>query len=64
MPDLSPEQVHAQLASLGLSPLDDQDLEEIAHRINALREALAALELEDLDSQEPRTIFERETASD
>jgi len=64
VPDLSPEQVNAQLASLGLSPLDDEDLEEIAHRINALREALAALELEDLDSQEPSIIFEPETASD
>jgi hypothetical protein len=64
VPDLSPEQVHAQLASLGLSPINNEDLEEIAHRINALRDALAALEPEDLDSQEPRTIFEREAASD
>jgi hypothetical protein len=62
MPDLDVEQVRAQLASLGLSPLDGEDLDEITHRINALREALAALEPFDLEAQEPSTTFEPEAA--
>lgn len=62
--DLKPEQVHAQLASLELSPLDSEDLEEITHRINALRQALTSLEPDNLDGQEPLTILEPETAID
>ncbi len=58
MSDLNPEQVRAQLASLGLSPVDGEDLEEITHRINALRGALAELEPDDLEDQEPVTIFD------
>jgi hypothetical protein len=52
MPDLNTDQVHAQLASLGLTPVDEEDLDEITHRINALRQALAALEPEELDGEE------------
>ncbi len=57
MPDLTPNQVRAQLASLGLTPQDDEDLTEITHRINAINEAVLALEHPDLDSTEPATVF-------
>jgi len=60
MPDLTPEQVRAQLGALGLAPQDDDDLQEVTHRINAIREALAALNPPDLDAQEPVTIFDVE----
>jgi len=46
------------MASLGLSPVDDEDLDEISHRINALREALAGLEPAEIDAQEPTTTFD------
>ena len=62
MPELTPEQVRAQLASLGLAPQDAEDLEEITHRINALRETLAGIEPAGLDTQEPVTPFMQETA--
>jgi hypothetical protein len=58
MPDLTPEQVRAQLAAIGLAPLDDEDLDEVTHRINAVNETLAALEFPELDGVEPVTIFE------
>ena len=64
MADLNPEQVRAQLASLGLAPVDGEDLDEITHRINALRGALAELEPDDLADQEPITIFDRQVAPD
>ena len=57
MPDLSPEEVRAQLAALDLHPLDNDDLQEITHRINAINEAVLALEHPDLDAQEPTTVF-------
>jgi hypothetical protein len=60
MPDLTPEQVRAQLAALGLAPQDDEDLAEVTHRINAVNEALATLEPPDLDAAEPLTVFDRE----
>ncbi len=63
MADLSPEQVRALLASMGLKPEDDADLEEVTHRINAIREALTGLELEGLDEQEPVTFFDIEAQS-
>ncbi len=59
MPDLSPDNVRAQLAALGLTPLDDEDLAEITHRVNAINEAVLALEHPDLDSTEPETVFWR-----
>jgi hypothetical protein len=63
MPDLDARQVQAQLASLGLVPVDEEDLTEITHRLNALREALTMLELSDLDDQEPTTIFDRQAGA-
>jgi len=62
MPDMTPEQVRAVLASMDLSPQDDEDLQEVTHRINAIRQALAALELPELDEYEPVTIFPIEEA--
>ena len=64
MTDLTSEQVLAQLAALGLRTVDDEDLQEVTHRINALREALAALEPDSLDQQEPATVFDAEVATD
>lgn len=64
MTDLTSEQVNAQLGALGLRTLDDEDLEEVTHRINALREALAALEPDGLDAQEAVTVFDAEVARD
>ncbi len=64
MTDLNPEQVRAQLLSLGLAPVDEEDLDEITHRINAVREALSQLEPEGLDELEPTTVFEPEVARD
>ena len=57
MPDLTADQVRAQLAAIGLLPVDRDDLDEITHRINAVNEAVLALEHADLDAQEPVTVF-------
>ena len=57
MPDLSPEEVRAQLSTLGLAPLDDDDLAEVTHRINAINESVLALEHPDADSVEPLPVF-------
>ena len=62
MPDLTSEEVQVQLAAIGLTPLDAEDLAEITHRINAVHDALQALEFPDLDAQEPVTIFGQEEA--
>ena len=56
MPDLTPEEVGALLKSLGL-PADPADLPEVAHRVNAVNEALSALDHPDLDSIEPVAVF-------
>jgi hypothetical protein len=64
MPDLTSDQVHDQLVALGLRTLDEEDLNEVTNRINALREALAALEPADLDAQEPLSVFDSRVASD
>ena len=53
MPDQTPDAIAAQLAALGLAAQSDEDLAEVTHRINAIRQALLALDLPDLDSQEP-----------
>jgi hypothetical protein len=53
MPDETPQQVLDQLAAIGLTPQDDEDLDEITHRINAIRQALANLEPQGIDSLEP-----------
>jgi hypothetical protein len=60
MPDLTPDQVRAQLAALGLAPQSEEDLAEVTHRINAVNEALTALEPPELDTAEPLTIFDSE----
>lgn len=57
MPDLTPEEIRTQLAAIGLTPLDQDDLDEITHRVNAVNEAVLALEHPDLDAQEPRAIY-------
>jgi hypothetical protein len=57
MPDLTPDEIRTQLAAIGLTPLDQDDLDEITHRVNAVNEAVLALEHPDLDAQEPRVIF-------
>ena len=57
MPDLSPEEVRAQLHALGLAPLDDDDLTEVTHRINAINAAVGALEHPDADGIEPLPVF-------
>jgi hypothetical protein len=57
MPDLTPDEIRTQLAAIGLTPLGQDDLDEITHRINAVNEAVLALEHPDLDAQEPTSIF-------
>jgi hypothetical protein len=59
MPDLTPDEVRTQLVAIGLTPVDGDDLAEITHRINAIHEAVLALEHPDLDAQEPTTVFWR-----
>ena len=44
------------LKSLGL-PADPPDLPEIAHRVNAINEALSDLTHPDLDTTEPKSVF-------
>lgn len=56
--DLTPRQVLTHLHVLGLDASDD-DLIEVTARINALDEALLALDHVDLDRVEPVTIFDR-----
>ncbi|MCH7481908.1 MAG: hypothetical protein IIC95_00080 [Chloroflexi bacterium] len=53
MADLSPEEVRTQLRALGLAPQDDDDLAEVTHRINAINEAVLALEHPDVDRIDP-----------
>ena len=53
MADLSPEEVRAQLRALGLAPQDEDDLAEVTHRINAINEAVLALEHPDVDRIDP-----------
>jgi hypothetical protein len=60
VPDLTPAEVQVLLAAHGLSPVGGEDVEEIAHRINAIREALAALDPPGLDQYEPTAIFTAE----
>jgi hypothetical protein len=50
--DLTPADVRALAAALGLDPSDD-DLEEVTHRLNAMRDALLPLARLPLESVEP-----------
>jgi hypothetical protein len=52
MADLTPAEVRALAAAFGLHPSDD-DLDEITHRLNAMRDALAPLADLPLDRVEP-----------
>jgi hypothetical protein len=52
MTDLTPAEVRALAAALGLHPSDD-DLTEVTHRLNAMRDALAPLADLPLTSVEP-----------
>ena len=53
MPDLTFEAVRERLEARGLTVADDEELEEITHRINALNEAVSALEHASLDAAAP-----------
>lgn len=57
MPDMTPEQVTILLRALELEPLDQVDLDEIANRVNAVNEAVRALEDPEADVVEPLPIF-------
>ena len=52
MADLTPSDVRALASALGLQPSDD-DLDEVTHRLNAMRDALAPLARLPLDTVEP-----------
>jgi hypothetical protein len=52
MPDLTVADVKALAAAFGLVASDD-DLAEVTHRLNAMREALAPLAALPLDTAEP-----------
>ena len=56
MPDLTPEEIGSMLKSLGL-PADPPDLPEIAHRVNAINEALSALAHPNLDTHGTQISF-------
>jgi hypothetical protein len=51
-PDLTPAEVAALAAAYGLH-LDGEDLTEVTHRLNAMRDALAPLSRLPLDTVEP-----------
>jgi len=55
MPELSPAEVGALATAVGLR-LDDPDRAEIAHRLNAFLEVLAALASLDLSDAEPSPV--------
>ncbi len=55
--DMTPEQVRAALAALGLAPQDDDDLAEVTHRVNAINEAALALEHPDIEAIDPLSVF-------
>jgi hypothetical protein len=50
---MTTEEVARQLQALGLAAFDGEELEEITHRINAINEAVRALDHESLDSPQP-----------
>ena len=52
VPDLTPTEVAALAAAYGL-PLAGEDLTEVTHRLNAMRDALAPLAALPLDTVTP-----------
>ena len=56
MPDLTPEQVRGLLRAMGVEAAED-DVTEVTHRVNALREAIEGVEAPGLDEVEPLPIF-------
>jgi hypothetical protein len=52
MPELSPEQIRALADATGLA-LTEDDLAEVAHRVNAFVDALVPLQGLPLDTVEP-----------
>jgi hypothetical protein len=62
MPDLSAADVQGLLAAIGLQAVDAGDLEEVAHRLNAIREALRELDTDGLDAEAPQIAFGPEQA--
>ena len=50
--DLSPDDVKHLAAALGL-PLTEDDVTEVTHRLNAMRDALAPLAALPIDTAEP-----------
>jgi hypothetical protein len=52
MAELTPDEVHALAAVVGLS-LDPDDLAEVTHRLNAFVDVLGALATLDLSQAEP-----------
>ena len=56
MPDLTPRQIQAMAKSLNLD-VAAEDVEEVAHRINALLDVLGNLEHPDLDAVEAQSVF-------
>lgn len=57
MPDLTADETRSLLRAIGLTPLDAVDLDEIAHRLNAINEATADLEDPEADAIEPIPVF-------
>ena len=57
MPDMTTDEVRSLLRALDMEPLDDVDLDEITHRVNAINEAVAGLEDSDADAVEPLPVF-------
>lgn len=55
MADLTPTQIKAMAAAMGLA-IAPEDLPEVTYRVNALQEALATLEHPDLDAVEPDAV--------
>ena len=58
MPDMTTEEVRMLLRVAGAGAARrNADLDEITHRINAINEAVAALESTDADAIEPLPVF-------
>ena len=56
MPDLTPRHIEAMARSLDLE-VAAEDVDEVAHRMNALLDVLGNLEHPDLDAVEAQSVF-------